>query len=96
MSQQKEINLNLKKFKFLNFFSFFFWSGNLDPAYVRGVKHAGHYQITVVVSALSNPQVHELLIRCYYPYSIHTSYPHILHPYLYMSICVCILVHVHT
>jgi hypothetical protein len=37
----------------------------LDPAYIRGVKCVGHSQITVaLVSALSNPQVHELLIRC--------------------------------
>jgi hypothetical protein len=42
----------------------FFWSGSLDPAYVHGVKRAGHSQITVAVSALSNPQVHELLIQC--------------------------------
>jgi hypothetical protein len=53
---------NKNKIKILNFK--FFWLGSLDPAYVRGVKHTGHYQITVALSACSNPQVHELLIRC--------------------------------
>jgi hypothetical protein len=45
---------------------YIFGSGSLDPVYVHGVKCAGHSQITVAVSALSNPQVHELLIRCLY------------------------------
>jgi hypothetical protein len=43
----------------------YFWSSSLDLAYVCGVKRAGHSQITVAVSALSNPQVHELLIWCF-------------------------------
>jgi hypothetical protein len=29
--------------------------------YVHGIKRAGHSQFTVAISALSNPQVHELL-----------------------------------
>jgi hypothetical protein len=53
------------KIKIKIYYFYFFWSGSLDPTYVHGVKRVGHSQITVAVSTLSNPQVHELLIRCF-------------------------------